>query len=210
MTVTSPAWSALDGRGHDLAGGLVGLGSGALLALAENLGLLAHGVLAHAVEELLVGVLGGKGGDALELACLLLAEALEVARATVELAGLAGELVLAAVERVVPAVERLLALHDATLERVEFALALLLVGLGSLTEPEDLLLGGKDRLLLGSLGLALGIGLELLGGIASLADLAVGLLHACRVLVVADVVGDDGANEEAHQRGDDADYHSDS
>ena len=68
--------AALDGRGHDLAGGLVGLGSGTLLALAENLGLLAHGVLAHAVEELPVGVLGGKGGDALELACLLLAETL--------------------------------------------------------------------------------------------------------------------------------------
>ena len=202
--------AALDGRGHDLAGGLVGLGSGTLLALAENLGLLAHGVLAHAVEELPVGVLGGKGGDALELACLLLAETLEVARATVELASLAGELVLAAVERVVPTVERLLALHDAALERVEFALALLLVGLGSLAELENLLLGGKDRLLLGGLGLALGIDLELLGGVAGLADLAVSLLHACRVLVVADVVGDGGAYEEAHQRGDDADYHSDS
>ena len=107
--------AALDGGGDDLAGGLVGLGADALLGLPQDLGLLADGLGADASEELLVRLVGGQAGDALELGALALDELVEVGLATVELALEAGELVLAAVEGVVAMVERLLALHDAVL-----------------------------------------------------------------------------------------------
>ena len=121
--------AALDGGGDDLPGGLVGLRAHALLGLPQDLGLLAHGLGAHAGEQLVVGLLGREAGDALELAGLALHELVEVALAAVELTLEAGELVLAAVEGVVTVVERLLALHDAVLEVLELALALLLLGL---------------------------------------------------------------------------------
>ena len=150
--------AALDGGGDDLAGGLVGLGADGLLGLAQDLGLLADGLGAHAGEQLVVGLVRREPGDALELGRLARDHLLEVGLATVELALEAGELMLATVEGVVSVVEGLLALHDAVLEGLELALALLLLGLGGLLEGEDLLLGLEDGLLLGVLRLAGGLG----------------------------------------------------
>ena len=174
--------AALDGGGDDLAGRLVGLGAHVLLGLAQNLSLVPHALGADAGDELVVGVVLGEAGDALELGGLLGHELVKVGLATVQLALKAGELVLPAVEGVVSVVQGLLALHDAVLEGLELALALLLLGLGVLLELQNLLLGLQDRLLLCVLGLAVGLGGDALGLAARVLDLLVGELELGRTL----------------------------
>ena len=186
--------AALYGGGDDLPGGLVGLGAHRLLGLAQDLGLLAHRLGAHAGEQLVVRLVAREPGDPLELAGLAGDHLVEVALAAVELALEARELVLAAVERVVSVVEGLLALHDAVLEVLELSLALLLLRLGGLLEGEDLLLRLEDGLLLCVLGLPLRLGRDALGLPAGGVEASLGVPEAGVALPGEDEVDDDGAD----------------
>ena len=85
--------AALDGGRDDLAGGLVGLGADALLGLAQDLRLVADGLGADAGKQLVVGLVGGEAGDALELGGLAHLHLVEVVLAAVELTLEARELV---------------------------------------------------------------------------------------------------------------------
>ncbi len=195
--------AALNGGRDDLAGGLVGLGADVLLALAQNLGLLADGLGAYAVEELGVGFVAGEAGDALELGDALGLEGVEVDLALVELALEAGELVVATVEDVVAAIEGLLALHDATLHVLELALALLLLRLGGLLDGQDLLLGLEDGLLLCVLGLTGGLGADAVGLGLGVLDLGLGGLDLGIGLTGKDRIRDRGAHHKANNANDD-------
>ena len=97
--------TALDGRGHDLTRRLISLGTHALLALSQDLCLLAHGVGAHTLDELPVCLLLGERCNALELGGLPGIEAIDLALAPVYLALHAGKLVLLAIQRVIATVE---------------------------------------------------------------------------------------------------------
>ncbi len=57
---------ALDGGGHDLAGALIGLLLGAALDLLDLEGGLVGHVGLHLVDQVLLGLLGGEAGDALQ------------------------------------------------------------------------------------------------------------------------------------------------
>jgi len=149
--------AALDGRGDDLAGGLVGLGTDGLLGLTEDLGLLAHALAADALDELAMRIVLGETSDALEFHGLLGDHVIKVTLALVKLTLEAGELVLTAVELVVAPIKGLLALHDAVLEVLKLDLALLLFCLGVLLELKNLLLRLEDGLLLGGLRQTLGL-----------------------------------------------------
>lgn len=124
------------------------LGANLLLGLANDRGGLVGDLAANLIEELLVGVLAGKVGDALELGGLLCAELLELAGALLDLTGTAGQLMLALVESVVAAIKGFLALHHAVLERTNLALTLLVLGLGGLLVLDDLLFSLEQSLFL--------------------------------------------------------------
>ena len=197
--------AALYGNGDDLACLLVGTGAHTLLALAQDLGLLLDAVGAHAVNELLVGVLARERGDALELDGLTLEGLVKLLGTAVNVTRELGELGLARVERVIAAVKGLLALHDPALELAQLALALLLLCRGGLTLLEDLLLGLQEALLLGALGLAdglvslgLGLGLDGFGALLCARDLLVRLAQTRAVARGEDEVRDDGAGDDAN------------
>ena len=156
--------ATLDGGGKNAASGALALDARALLALADDSGALARHIVANAIEQLLVGLVGGEAADALEFGSVLALELLDVAGALLNLASLAGELVLLLVERVGATVEGLLALKQAalalanfagTLGRLSLGCLLLLenLGIGGLPNAEDLFLGGNFRFLLDGLGL---------------------------------------------------------
>ena len=191
--------ATLDRRGDDLAGRLVGLVADAHLGFAQDLRLLAHGLGADAGEKLVMRLVLGEAGDALELCGVACREGVEVALALVELAGEAGELMLALIERVAALVERLLALHDAVLDTLELLLALLLLCLGVGFELEDLLLGGEDGLLLGVLGVAARLGDDALGVAARLVDLRLGGYDGCVRLALCETVCDDCRDGSAYR-----------
>ena len=147
--------AALNRQGQDLLGGLMALGANLLLGLADDRGGLVGNLAANLVEELLVSVLAGQVGDALELRGLLGAELLKLARALLDLASLAGQLVLTLVEGIVTAIEGLLALHHAILERTNLVLTLLVLGLCSLLVLDDLFFSLEQSLFFEGLGLTL-------------------------------------------------------
>lgn len=147
--------AALNRQGQDLLSGLVALGANLLLGLADDRGGLVGNLAANLIEKLLVSVLAGQVGDALELRGLLGAELLKLAGALLDLASLAGQLMFTLVEGIVAAIERLLALHHTVLERTNLALTLLVLGLGSLLILDDLFLCLKQSLFFEGLGLTL-------------------------------------------------------
>ena len=204
--------TTLNGSGDDLASGLVRLGAGTLLALAKNLRLLANSILADAIEKLLVSLVSGKGGNALELGSLLLHELIKVRLATVKLASLAGELVLATIKGVIAAIKGLFALHDAAFHGSKLALALLLLSLGGLTLLKDILLSGENSFLLRGLSLTLCIVGNLLGLLLGLRNLTICILYSSGVLTVDDEVRNCKTNCKRNKRcnNDDLDTHSDS
>ena len=150
-----------------------------------------------------MGILARERGDALELGGLALHDLVEVVALTVELSLQAGELMLALVEALVAAVERLLTLHDAGLEGAQLALALLLLGLGRLLELEDLLLGLENGLLLGTLGIATCLGLDLFGAVVGLIQLGLGAREHGRALCPCHERRDDGTHDQADDARDD-------
>lgn len=81
------------------------LGANLLLGLSDDRGGLVGNLAANLVEELLVSVLAGQVGDALELRGLLGAELLKLAGTLLDLASLAGQLMLTLVEGIVAAIE---------------------------------------------------------------------------------------------------------
>ena len=156
--------ATLDGGGKDATRGALALDARTLLALADDGGALTRHIVTHAIEQLLVSLVGGEAADTLELGGVLALELLDVAGALLNLASLAGELVLLLVERVGATVEGLLALKQAvlafanlasTLGRLGLGCLLLLenLGIGGLPNAEDLFLGGNFRFLLDGLGL---------------------------------------------------------
>ena len=199
------ARAALNSEGDDLLRGLMALGAHVLLGLADDArGLVGH-FGANVVEQLLVGVLAGEVGDALEFRRLALVEVVELAGATVELTLLAGELVLALVQNIVAAVEGLLALHDAVLEGADLGLALLVLGLCRLAVLEDLFLGLEQRLLLQGFRGPPCIAHDLLSlGVCGL-HLAVRLTDAAGLRAAHGNHGDDDPEREADDA--DSDFH---
>ena len=147
--------AALNRQGKDLLSGLVALGANLLLGLSDDRGGLVGNLAANLVEELLVSVLAGQVGDALELRGLLGTELLKLAGTLLDLASLAGQLMLTLVEGIVAAIEGLLALHHTVLERTNLVLTLLVLGLGSLLVLDDLLFSLEQSLFFEGLGLAL-------------------------------------------------------
>ena len=147
--------TTLNRQGEDLLSGLMALGANLLLGLANDRGGLVGNLAANLIEKLLVSVLAGQVGDALELRGLLGAELLKLAGALLDLASLAGQLMFTLVEGIVAAIEGLLALHHTVLERTNLALTLLVLGLGSLLILDDLFLCLKQSLFFEGLGLAL-------------------------------------------------------
>ena len=204
--------TTLNSRGDDLASGLVRLGASTLLTLAKDLRLFANGILADAIQKLLVSFVSGKGGNALELCGLLLHELVKVRLATVKLAGLTRELVLAAIKGIITAVKRLFALHDAAFHGSKLALALLILSLGGLTLLEDVLFSGENSLLLRGLRLTLCLVGDLLGLFLGLRNLAIRILNSSGVLPVDEEVRNCKTNCKRNKRcdKDDLDAHSDS
>ena len=156
--------TALDGGGKNTTRGALTLDARTLLALADDGGALTRHIVTHAIEQLLVSLVGGEAADTLELGGVLALELLDVAGTLLNLASLAGELVLLLIERVRATVEGLLALKQAILALANLAGALgrlglgclLLLenlGIGGLPNAEDLFLGGNFRFFLDGLGL---------------------------------------------------------
>ena len=156
--------ATLDSGGKNATRGALALDARTLLALADDGGALARHIVTHAIEQLLVSLVGGEAADALELGGVLALELLDIACALLNLASLAGELVLLLVKRVRATVEGLLALKQAVLALANLASALgrlglgclLLLenlGIGGLPNAEDFFLGGNFRFLLDGLGL---------------------------------------------------------
>ena len=200
--------AALNRQGQNLLGGLVALGANLLLGLANDRGGLVGDLAANLIEELLVGVLAGKVGDALELGGLLCAELLELAGALLDLTGLAGQLMLALVESVVAAIKGFLALHHAVLERTNLALTLLVLGLGGLLVLDDLLFSLEQSLFFEGLGLTLSITDQGLSLRVCRLNLFVGLVKTTLLGGAHVGNGGDGTQNDANERCDDRHAHS--
>ena len=147
--------TALNRQRQDLLGGLMALGANLLLGLTDDRSGLVGNLTTNLVEKLLVSILAGQVGDALELRGLLGAKLLKLTGALLDLASLAGQLMFTLVEGIVAAIEGLLALHHTVLERTNLALTLLVLGLGSLLILDDLFLCLKQSLFFEGLGLTL-------------------------------------------------------
>ena len=160
------------------------------------------------IEQLLVGILAGQVGDALKLRGLLGAKFLELARALLDLASLAGQLMLALVEGIVTAIEGLLALHHAVLERTNLILTLLVLSLGGLLVLDDLFLGLEQSLFFEGLGLTLCIADQRLSLCVCRLNLFVGLVKTTLLGGAHVENGGDGTQNDADERCDDRHAHS--
>ena len=200
--------AALNRQGEDLLSGLVALCANLLLGLADDRGSLVGNLATNLIEQLLVGVLAGQVGDALKLRGLLGAKFLELARALLDLASLAGQLMLALVEGIVTAIEGLLALHHAVLERTNLVLTLLVLSLGGLLVLDDLFLGLEQSLFFEGLGLTLCIADQGLSLCVCRLNLFVGLVKTTLLGGAHVENGGDGTQNDADERCDDRHAHS--
>ena len=109
---------------------------------------------------------------------------------------------LALIERIITPIERLLALHNTRLKGTKFALALLLLILGSLLEMEYLLLSLKNSLFLGGFSLPGCLGVDTFCVLLGLGDLRVCLLDTCGVLVLCNCKCNRSTNRKTYDTDD--------
>ena len=202
--------AALNRGGNDLPGSFVGLGANILLALAENLSLLANRLRPHAVKKLSVSLLAGKTCDALKLRGVLGLERIEVDLALIKLALKARELMIAAIERLIATIERLLTLHDSALHRLELTLALLLFCLRCLLDGKNLLFGLENSFLLCGFSLVSGLGGDAIGLNLSAFNLRLSRLHLRVGLSGKHCISNSCAYHKANYANDDLDTHTNS
>ena len=200
--------ATLDRQGENLLGGLVALGADLLLGLTDDGGRLVGNLAADLVEQLLVSILTRKVGNTLELGSLLGTELLKLARALLDLTGLAGQLMFALIERIVATIERFLALHHTIFERANLALTLLVLGLGGLLVLDDLLFSLEQSLFFEGLGLTLSITDQGLSLCVCRLDLFVGLVKTTLLGGAHVGNGGDGTQNDANERCDDRHAHS--
>ena len=186
----------LNGGGNDVAGLFVGLLLGALLDLTHHDGGVVVGVLLHAINEDVLGLVRGHVGHALQLLLLAVVHALRFLLKAFGLLIFFVELLLARFQVVQLLVKLLLALVHATLHAGNLAAAIADFLVQLVLQADDLLLGFQYSFLFLVLGLARRLFKQISGVFFRLPDL---LFHG----VFAVEISGRKANRQRDNRDDD-------